>query len=126
MRKVIAIGLILSIILIGCSNKGSTDGKYNFDEEEFTGVYEDINNKNLPTNVSYLPELIRLEKGNQDEAVSFLKVAEELIGEEEISRLRKSLENDEDNIPQTIQSDKHMMNVFNQNGTYTISITPHE
>ncbi|MCC2248844.1 hypothetical protein JUJ52_02575 [Virgibacillus sp. AGTR] len=125
MRKVLVFFSLLTIILSGCSNVVE-DEEFIFEEEEFKSVYEDVNDKNLPTNVRYYHELMSMESGSKSEAVDFLNAAANLLDSKEIRRLTESVKNNEDNIPNDINGEGFSVGYYNEDDKYDIYIRPFE
>ncbi|GIP61955.1 hypothetical protein J32TS6_05100 [Virgibacillus pantothenticus] len=125
MRKILLSAIGLLIFLAGCTNVVK-DEKFIFEEKEFKSVYEDVNDKNLPTNVKYYPELISMQNGNKDDAINFLNATAELLESKEISRLSESVESNEDNIPDSINGEGFSVGYYNEHDVYDIYIRPFE
>lgn len=123
MKRILLIGLIL--FLVGCSNAAS--GGFTVDEETFKEAYEEQSDRNFPTNITYDPEeMMRIEGASESEVIPFLNTADQLLDGEEVRRLKESIDNGEDNIPNTIEAEDYMINVFNREDGYTISIVPYD
>ena len=125
MKKVLFI-LLSVLILAACSDSFVKDEKFVFSEEEFKKAYEEANDKNLPTNVGYDPELIRIQYADKNEAIDFLNATAELLASDEIRRLKESIDNEEENIPNDINGDGFSVANFEENDSYDIYIRPFE
>ena len=125
MRKIFI--LIAAIIfIVGCSNSFVEDEKFTFTDEEFKDVYEEVNDKNIPTNVTYYPEQMSMENGDKNEAIDFLNATAELLESDEIRRLSESIDNDEENIPYKINGEGFSASFYVEGNYYNVYILPFE
>ncbi|WP_040981059.1 hypothetical protein [Oceanobacillus jeddahense] len=125
MKRILFI-LLFVLFLVGCSNSNVEDGEFVFTEDEFQEVYEETNDKNMPTNVTYYPGNIHMEFGDKNDAIEFLNAISELFESDEARRLSDSIENNEDNIPGSIEGDEIYMIMSDENSWYDIYVTPNE
>lgn len=99
MRKLLLLSLILLIVLAACgSDSVVKNEKFTISEDEFIKVYEEVNDKNFPTNILVNEELLNIDFANKDEVIAFLDAAYEIIKDDGIRRLKNSIEIEENHI----------------------------
>ncbi len=123
--KRILLALFIVLILGACSNENYVkDGEFVFEVDDFKESYEEVNDKNFPTNINAYKQLLSIENATRDEAVQFLDATYEIINYKEISRLRDSISKDEDNIDDIKMDDIFITYSEEEEGSISIMVIP--
>lgn len=114
--------------MVGCTDGNNEsivkDEKFTIEEEEFKEVYEEVNDKNLPTNITYAPEVISMMSGNKQQVIELLKATEKLFDSDEARRLKESIQDNEDDIPNKINANEFSISFYKEYGDYRLFVNP--
>lgn len=112
--------LLVSTLLMGCNVSASKTSNANFKD-----VYEEVNDRNIPTNIDYTDDEghYYIDNANYNEAVSFMKTLDKMINEKEIHRFSKSIEKKESNIPNVIEGKNYVASFTIIDDVYQILVT---
>lgn len=126
MRKLL---LIFSLLFLAACGSDSVvkNEKFTISEDEFIKVYEEVNDKNFPTNILVDEELLNIDFANKDEVIAFLDAAYEIIKDDGIRRLKNSIEIKENHINTIIVLDDISI-IYNDEieDSLSVSIYPFE
>lgn len=116
--------LLLVLFLFACGNDSSA---FSFDDKSFTEKYEEITEKEKPSNVVFTDESINLVDGTTEDAIALISTLNQLSDDEQIREFGVSLINiDETYHEDELTTDDYYIKVNVDNESATVSIFPNK